>query len=220
MNAKMRVDVWSDVVCPWCYIGKRRLETALAGFEHADQVEVHWHSFQLDPSHPRGLREPTSAMLAKKMRASPAQVRAMTQQVTDLAAVEGLTYALDRAISVNTLDAHRLSHLAAKHGLGNEMHERLLRAHLVEGEVVDDLDTLVRLAAEVGVAEDEARQALRDDAYAAEVEADFTEARQLGITGVPFFVLNRRYGLSGAQPADTFLTALRTAHREAATPAH
>jgi len=95
------------------------------------------------------------------------------------------------------------------------MHERLLRAHLVEGEVVDDLDTLVRLAAEVGIAEDEARQALRDDAYAAEVEADFTEARQLGITGVPFFVLNRTYGLSGAQPADTFLTALRTAHREA-----
>ncbi|TMR13302.1 DsbA family oxidoreductase [Nonomuraea turkmeniaca] len=213
----MRIDIWSDVVCPWCYIGKRRLESALARFEHADEVDVHWHSFQLDPSHPKGHREPVFDTLAKKVGAPPAQVRQMTGQVTELAAAEGLTYALDRAISVNTIDAHRVSHLAAKHGLGGQMHERLLGAHLGEGEIVDDPDTLVRLAAEVGVPEDETRKVLASDAYADAVQADIREARGLGITGVPFFVLNRAYGVSGAQPADTFLSALRTARAGAVT---
>jgi predicted DsbA family dithiol-disulfide isomerase len=212
MRTIMRIDVWSDVVCPWCYIGKRRLETALTRFEHADQVQVHWHSFQLDPSHPKGHREPVYDTLAKKIGAPPAQVRAMTQQVTDLAAAEGLAYALDRAVSVNTLDAHRLSHLAAQHGLGGQMHERLLKAHLIDGEVVDDLDTLVWLGAEVGVPEDEARQVLAGDKYIGDVEADIREAQRLGATGVPFFMLNRTYGVSGAQSADTFLSALRKAH--------
>ncbi|WUE13201.1 DsbA family oxidoreductase [Nonomuraea sp. NBC_00507] len=213
----MRIDIWSDVVCPWCYIGKRRLESALARFEHADEVEIHWHSFQLDPSHPKGHREPSSDRLAEKYGASPAQVREMTQRVTDLAAAEGLTYALDKAISVNTIDAHRVSHLAARHGLGARMHERLLSAHLVEGEVVDDPDTLVRLAAELGISEDETRKVLDGDAYEDAVQADISEARSLGITGVPFFVLNRAYGVSGAQPADTFLSALRTAREQAVT---
>ncbi|MGN9841348.1 DsbA family oxidoreductase [Nonomuraea sp. H19] len=208
----LRIDIWSDVVCPWCYIGKRRLETALGRFEHADEVEMHWHGFQFDPSHPKGHHEPVFDTLAKKIGAPHAQVRQMTQQVTDLAAAEGLAYALDRAVSVNTLDAHRLTHLAAQQGLGGEMHERLLKAHLVEGEVVDDLDTLVRLGGEVGVPEDEAGQVLRGTKYAGEVDADIREARRFGITGVPFFMLNRTYGVSGAQSADTFLTALRKAH--------
>ncbi|TDC22432.1 DsbA family oxidoreductase [Streptomyces sp. 8K308] len=208
----LRVDVWSDVVCPWCFIGKRRLETALASFEHADEVEVRWHSFQLDPSHPVGVREPTFDMLAKKTGGTPAQVREMTQRVTDLAAAEGLTYHLDRAISVNTLDAHRLAHLGAAHGLGDRTHERLLAAHLGEGEVVDDHETLVRLGVEVGLPEGEIRETLAGDAYAAEVRADFAEARRLGITGVPFFVLDGRYGVSGAQPTETFASALRQAY--------
>ena len=212
MNTPIRIDVWSDVVCPWCYIGKRRLETALGTFEHADQVETHWHSFQLDPSHPKGHREPVYDTLAKKIGAPPTQVRAMTQQVTDLGAAEGLSYALDKAVSVNTFDAHRLTHLAVQHGIGAQMHDRLLKAHLVDGEVVDDVDTLVRLGVEVGVPEGEARQALQDTLYAAEVTADIAQARQFGITGVPFFVLNRTYGLAGAQSADTFLSALRQAH--------
>ncbi|GAB2892839.1 protein disulfide isomerase FrnE [Streptomyces mayteni] len=210
------IDVWSDVVCPWCYIGKRRLERAVDSFEHADEVEVRWHSFQLDPSHPAGLREPTSEMLAKKTGAAPAQVREMTQRVTDLAAAEGLSYRLDRAISVNTLDAHRLAHLAAAHGLGDAMHERLLAAHLGEGETVDDHQTLVRLGAEVGVPEDEIRRTLAGDGYAAEVEADFQQARRFGITGVPFFVLGGAYGVSGAQPVETFAGALRQAYGAAA----
>jgi predicted DsbA family dithiol-disulfide isomerase len=219
VSAQVRIDVWSDVVCPWCYIGKRRLEAAIGRFEHGDQVELHWHSFQLDPSHPKGHREPVFDMLAKKMAASPAQVRAMTRQVTELAAAEGLSYALDRAVSVNTLDAHRLNHLAAKHGLGEQMHERLLRAHLGEGEIVDDVDTLVRLGVEVGVPEDDARQVLQGSRYTDEVEADVSEARRIGVTGVPFFVLNHTYGVSGAQSADTFLSALQTAYGAVASPA-
>ncbi|MFI9583881.1 DsbA family oxidoreductase [Streptomyces sp. NPDC052236] len=154
----LRIDIWSDVVCPWCYIGKRRLETALDRFQHADEVELHWHSFQLDPSHPKGHREPAFEMLAKKTGASTAQVRAMTRQVSDLAAAEGLTYDLERSVSVNTIDAHPLSHLAAAHGLGDQMHERLLRAHLGEGEIVADPDTLVWLGAEAGVPEDQTRR--------------------------------------------------------------
>ncbi|MFF2373727.1 DsbA family oxidoreductase [Streptomyces xiamenensis] len=208
----MRIDVWSDVVCPWCYIGKRRLESALARFEHADEVELRWHSFQLDPSHPAGLREPTTAMLERKMGAGPEQIREMQQRVTDLAAAEGLTYDLDRAISVNTLDAHRLLHLADRQGLGDAAHERLLAAHLCEGATVDDLDTLVRLGVELGLDEAETRAALTGGAYADEVAADIAEARRIGVSGVPFFVLEGKYGVSGAQPVDTFLHALRTAH--------
>ena len=210
----LRIDVWSDVVCPWCYIGKRRLEAALDRFEHTGEVEVHWHSFQLDPSHPKGERRPVFETLEQKTGAPPAQVRAMTRQVTELAAAEGLSYDLERAVSVNTIDAHRLSHLAAAHGLGDQMHERLLRAHLCEGETVDDPDTLVRLGTEIGVPEDEIVRTLNSDAYADAVQADFDEARRYGATGVPFFVLNRTYGLSGAQPTETFLSALRTAYAD------
>lgn len=212
MSAKVRIDIWSDVICPWCYIGKRRLETALQGFEHADDVELHWHAFQLDPSHPQGRQEPVHDMLAKKFGAPAAQVRAMTRQVTEVAAGDGLHYALDRAIAVNTLDAHRLNRLADKYGLGGAMHERLLRAHLCEGEIVDDLDVLVRLGAEVGVPPEEAERALRGDDFAAEVADDIDHARRLGVTGVPFFVLNNAYGVSGAQPVGTFLAALRRTH--------
>lgn len=211
MSATLQVDVWSDVVCPWCFIGKRRMETALARFEHADEVEIRWHSFLLDPTHAKGHRVPVQDMLAAKFGAPPAQVQAMTQQVTDLAAAEGLTYHLDRAISVNTLDAHRLGHLAAEHGLGDQMHERLLKAHLADGALVDDPDTLARLGAEVGVPEDETREMLQGNKYAAEVEADISEAKRLGITGVPFFVLNGTHGVSGAQSAETFLAALEQA---------
>lgn len=214
MSARLQVEVWSDVVCPWCYIGKRRLEAALGRFEHAADVDVHWRSFQLDPSHPRGLRKPVHAYLAEKYGAAPEQARAMTGQVTEVAAAEGLAYALDKAISVNTIDAHRLAHLAAKYGLGAQMHERLLAAQLAEGEVIDDLETLVRLGAEVGVPEDEARRVLQGDAYADEVRADIDEARLLGVTGVPFFVLNRAYGVSGAQSSDALLSALTKAYAD------
>ncbi|WP_259453788.1 MULTISPECIES: DsbA family oxidoreductase [Streptomyces] len=207
----MRIDVWSDVVCPWCYIGKRRLESALARYEHAGEVEVRWHSFQLDPTHPAGLREPTTAMLTRMKGIAPEQVREMQQRVTELAAAEGLRYDLERSIAVNTLDAHRLLQLADRRGVGGAAHERLLAAHLCEGETVDDVETLVRLGVEAGLDGTEARRALESGAYTDEVAADVAEARRIGVSGVPFFVLDGAYGVSGAQPVDTFLHALRTA---------
>ncbi|KUP97867.1 DSBA oxidoreductase [Thermobifida cellulosilytica TB100] len=211
----MTVEVWSDVVCPWCYIGKRRLERALEQFEHADEVEVVWRSFQLDPAFPAGVRQPVPEMLAKKTGGSPEQIRRMNAQVTELAAREGLDYRLDRATMVNTVDAHRLAHLAKARGLGDAAHERLLRAQLVEAQVLDDVDTLVRLGVEIGLPEEETRRALRGDDHVEDVRADLAEARALGISGVPFFVLNRAFAVSGAQPVETFLSALRTAYGHA-----
>jgi predicted DsbA family dithiol-disulfide isomerase len=213
------VEVWSDLVCPWCYIGKRRLERALADFEHADEVEVVWRSFQLDPAHPKGHREPTYDMLAKKFGSSPSQVRAMTSRVTSVAAEEGLAYDFDRALSVNTFDAHRLTHLAKAHGAGPAAHERLMHAHFMEGEALDDVETLVRLGAEVGVPADEARRVLTGDAYTKDVEEDIRQARTYGASGVPFFVLDRAYGISGAQPLEVFASALRQAYDAAGSPA-
>ncbi|WP_245673848.1 DsbA family oxidoreductase [Actinoplanes rectilineatus] len=211
----IRIDVWSDVVCPWCYIGKRRLESGLERFEHKDDVSITWHSFQLDPTIPQGQREPVSEMLGKKIGAPPSQVRAMQHQVTQLAEAEGLSYDLGNATSVNTRDAHRVAHLAGQHGLGDAMHEALLKAHLSDAAVVDDPDTLVRLATEVGVPAAEATDVVNSQKYGAEVDADIRKARQLGISGVPFFVLNDRIGVSGAQSAEHFLAALRKAHAEA-----
>ncbi len=211
----MKIEVWSDVVCPWCYIGKRRLDRALAGFARAGDVEVEWRSFQLDPAYPKGARRPVLAHLAQKFGGSVDQVRAMTDRVRSLAAEEGLAYDFDRAVAVNTVDAHRVSHLAKAHGLGGQLHERLMRAHLMEGETLDDAETLVRLAGEVGVPGDEVRRVLAGDEYAKDVEADGREAQMLGANGVPFFVLDRRYGISGAQPLEVFARALRTAYEHA-----
>ena len=214
----MIVEVWSDVACPWCYIGKRRFERALAGFDGAADVDVTWRSFQLDPSIPPGTRVNHDKMLADKYGVSAEQVRAMNDRVVGLAAVEGLEYHFDRYVTVNTLDAHRMSHLARSQGLGPEMHERLFRAQFVEGAVLDDPDTLVRLAVEVGVDEAAAREVAESDAYADEVAGDIREAKMLGVSGVPFFAIDRRFGISGAQPTELFASALEQA-REAATTA-
>ncbi|WP_372500146.1 DsbA family oxidoreductase [Sphaerisporangium perillae] len=215
----MHIEVWSDVVCPWCYIGKRRLERALDRFEHAEEVDIVWRSFQLDPTFPRGVRQPVPEMLAKKTGGTPDQVRAMQAQVTALAAQEGLAYDLERSIMVNTIDAHRLTHLAKKHGRGAQAHERLLRAQLIEAQTLDDTETLIRLGVEAGLPEEETRRVITGQDHAEDVEADIREARDLGVTGVPFFVFNRTYAVSGAQSDETFLTALATAHEHAGTSA-
>jgi predicted DsbA family dithiol-disulfide isomerase len=212
----VRVEIWSDVVCPWCYIGKRRFEKALARFDHSDEVEVVWRSFQLHPEHPKGVREPLEESLAAKIGGTVEQVRAMNDHVKTLAAAEGLYYDFESYTLVNTFDAHRLTHLAKAHGLGAEPHERFLRAQLIEGEVLDDADTLVRLSAESGVPEDDARQVLEDDDYTADVNEEIRELRALGGNGVPFFVIDRRYGISGAQSTEVFLRALETARAEEA----
>jgi len=201
----VKIEVWSDIVCPWCYIGKRRLESALAGFDH--EVEVEWKSFQLDPTFPRGKAVPVYEALAEKFGGG--DVRAMTERVSELAAVEGLHYDYEHAVMVNTFDSHRLAHHAKSQGLGPEMHERLMRAQLIEGENLGEVDTLVRLAEELGV--EGAGPVVTSDQYTSDVEADIREARLLGANGVPFFVLDRKYGVSGAQPVEVFQQALETA---------
>ncbi|MFL1379165.1 MULTISPECIES: DsbA family oxidoreductase [unclassified Nocardiopsis] len=211
----MQVEIWSDIVCPWCYIGKRRFEKALASFAHADQVEVTWRSFQLDPGFAKGAGIPVYDALSTKMGAPREQVRAMTEQVKQVAAEEGLEYDFASGVMVNTFDAHRLVHLAQSRGLGDAAHERFMDAQLVRAKDLSDPETLVAIAVEIGLEEAEAREVLAGDAFTAEVNADIDTARQLGATGVPFFVMDRAFGVSGAQPVEVFLNALEKAHQAA-----
>jgi predicted DsbA family dithiol-disulfide isomerase len=207
----MMIEIWSDVVCPWCYIGKRRFESALARFAHRDQVVVVWRSFELDPHAPRRTLGSLNDLLAQKIGVSPAQAAAMNRQVADLAATEGLDYQLDRAKPGNTFDAHRLIHLAAAHNLQAQAKERLLRAYFTEGLPISDPDTLATIGAELGIAGDEVRAMLAGDAYADDVRADERRAAAFGIRGVPFFVIDEQYGVSGAQTPTVFLDALEQA---------
>ena len=207
----MKIEIWSDVVCPWCYIGKRRLEHALGEFEHADEVEIAWRSFQLNPDTPAGTAVPTSEYLVQRFGPQASQ---MTGRAAALGREEGLDLDFDSSLTVNTLDAHRLLHLAADLGVGDAAKERLLRAHFTEGADLSDLETLVRLAGEAGVDPDRAREVLAGTEYGDAVQADIELARAFGATGVPFFVIDRKYGISGAQPAEAFLQALRTAYAE------
>jgi predicted DsbA family dithiol-disulfide isomerase len=211
----VQVEIWSDVVCPWCAIGKRRFEAALADFEHRDEVEVRYRSFELDPTTPRTVEGNATQRLADKYGVPLAQAEAMQQRVTDQAATVGLDFRLDKARPGNTVDAHRLLHLAADRGLQAELKERLLLAYFAEGEAVGDVDTLVRLAGQVGLDEAEARTVLESDKYLADVRDDQATAQALGISGVPFFVLDRKFGVSGAQPVEVLLGALRQAHTAA-----
>ncbi|WP_225233327.1 DsbA family oxidoreductase [Klenkia terrae] len=204
----MKVEIWSDVVCPWCYIGKRRFETALARFEHADAVEVTWRSFQLDPSVAEGDVHPTLPALARKYGRTEEQMREQMTSMDALALREGLHYDLANGVAGNTLLAHQLLHLAAEHGLQGELKERLLHAHFEQSTSVFDVDSLVQLGTEVGLDAEEARAALTDRRYLPAVEEDIATARALGATGVPFFVVDRTYGASGAQDPDVLLQLL------------
>lgn len=210
----MNIEIWSDIVCPWCYIGKRRFERALERFERRDAVDVTWRSFQLDPSAPKVPVETTRAMLARKYGVSLEQADAMQARVTTLAAQEGLAYRIDRTRHESSWDAHRLLHLAKSQGLQDALKERLFSAHFIEGLSISDAETLLRLAGEVGLDAGEVSRVLGGDSYAADVRADIDRAVQLGIRGVPFFLVGGRYGVSGAQSSDTMLEALRTAWAE------
>ncbi|KQS66509.1 DsbA family oxidoreductase [Modestobacter sp. Leaf380] len=207
----MKVEIWSDVVCPWCYIGKRRFETALSRFEHADDVEVVWRSFQLDPSVAEGDVHPTLPALAAKYGRSEDEMRTQMTQLDALAAEEGLDYDLANGVSGNTLLAHQLLHLAAEHGRQDAAKERLLHAHFEERRSVFEVDALVELGTEVGLDGDEVRAALTDRRHLPAVQDDIATARALGATGVPFFVVDRTYGASGAQPPEQLLAVLERA---------
>jgi predicted DsbA family dithiol-disulfide isomerase len=211
---RLTVEIWSDVVCPWCYVGKRRFETALAAFQHREDVDVAWRSFELDPTAPRVREQRPAEALAAKYGMSVEQAEASQQQLTELAAQEGLEYHLDRTRGGNSFDAHRLIHLGAAHDLQDAVTERLMRAYFTEGEPIGDPDTLVRLAHEAGLDPEGARTGLAGDVYADAVRADEQLAYRLGINGVPYFVLGRRYGVSGAQPAELLHQALEKAYAD------
>ena len=204
----MKIEIWSDIACPFCYIGKRKFEGALEQFAHRDEVEVSWHSFQLDPSAPRGAEGTTYERLAAKFGGME-RARAMGEHVTREAAAVGLAYDYDRMRPANTFDAHRLIHLATAHGLQDAAKERLLAAHFLEGRAVDDPATLGELAAEIGLDPGEVAATLAGDDFADAVRDDIAEAGALGISAVPFFVIDRKYGVPGAQPTETFLDVLR-----------
>ena len=210
----MRIEIWSDVVCPWCYIGKRRLESALADFPHADEVEVVYRSFELDPAAPRQGHEPTVVSLARKYGTDEAAMRRSMEQVTGVAAEEGLAFRLFDTIHTNTTDAHRLLHLALETGgpaLQGELKEALLAAYFVRAENVGDAGVLRAVATAVGLDGDRVDAVLAGQEYADAVRADISRARAYGATGVPFVVVDERFGISGAQPAEVFRSALEQA---------
>jgi predicted DsbA family dithiol-disulfide isomerase len=210
----MKVEIWSDVVCPWCYIGKRRFESALAQFEHASDVEVVWRSFELDPNAPRVQTEPHAERLARKYGVSLAQVEAMDARLVGEARKEGLEFHLAESKGGNTFDAHRLIHLAAESGRAGVMKERLMKAYFTECVAIGERGELVRLASDVGLDESEAKAVLSSDRFVDAVRGDEARAREFGISGVPFFAIDERYGISGAQPAEVILGALQQAYGE------
>ena len=207
----MEIEVWSDVICPWCYIGKRNLEAALGAFPHSGQVGVTWRSFELDPAAPARVERSMDEILERKYGMSRAEAARANRQMTELAATVGLAYHLDRVQPGNTFDAHRLIHLAARSGLGGAAKERLLAAYFTEGRSVSDRTTLVELATAVGLDSDRAADALDSGEFADDVRADEARAIELGCTGVPFFLVDGRLGIPGAQPPDTLLRLVERA---------
>lgn len=217
----LRIDVWSDIACPWCYVGKRRLESALARFAHRDAVDVVWRSFELDQAAPREVDPSVSyiARLANKYRVPQAQAQAMIDRMVGVGKQDGLAFDFKQIRAGNTFDAHRIVHFAKESGKQDAMKERFFKAYFQEGASMGDKESLVRLAAEIGLDEEQVRAALASDSHAADVRGDEAEAREIGITGVPFFVLAERYAVSGAQPAEVLLGALEQAWREVANKA-
>ena len=207
--ASMRIDIWSDLVCPWGYLGKRRFETALAVFAHGGEVEVVHRSFQLDPSIPKGVTLRARDMLMRKYRMAESQVIASQARLEELAALEGLEYHLAESHTGNTMDAHRLVHLGREQGIQDAVIERLFRAHFTENKSLFDHASLATLGSEAGLRDVQAL--LESDRYEAAVVADHRQASELGADGVPFFVLDGRYGVSGAQSVDVFADALARA---------
>jgi len=211
----MNVEIWSDVVCPWCYIGKRRFERAVASFGHAGEVTVTYRSFELDPDAPAQRTGTQAGHLARKYGMTIAQAEQASQQMTQRAAADGLEFRFDLIRGGNTFDAHRLLHLAKDHGLQPEMKERLMRATFTEGLPIADKPTLVKLATEAGLPAAEAQAVVEGDAYADAVRADEQQAASYGITGVPFFVADGKYAVSGAQSPEVLLQLLQRAYDDA-----
>jgi predicted DsbA family dithiol-disulfide isomerase len=223
IDIPIRIDVWSDVACPWCYIGKRNLESGMIAFtasEHAVPTELRYHSFELAPDTPVEFVGSEVEFLMGHRGVSAEQARAMIDRVVGIARSAGLDYDYDALQHTNTIKAHQLLHYAKERGLQLEMKERLLSAYFVEGRHVGRVDDLADLAAEIGLDRSDVARSLDDDEYLEAVRADMVQARQYGINGVPFFVIDGRYGISGAQPPEAFVEVLtRAAADRAEQPA-
>jgi len=211
----MKIEIWSDVICPWCYIGKRRFEMALDKFEHKSDVQVIWRSFELDPHAPAQYPGTLEEMLVKKYAVSPQQAAGMNANVTALAKAVGLEYHLTKARPGNTFDAHRLLHFAVSKQLGDRATERMMQAYFSEALAVGDHDALAKLAPEFGISESDARTLLLGDANADLVRADEARAAEYGIRGVPYFLFNESAAISGAQAVEAFSAALQQAYQAA-----
>jgi predicted DsbA family dithiol-disulfide isomerase len=211
----VKIEIWSDVVCPWCYVGKRHLEQALGRFVHRDEVDVVWKAYELDPHAPPERVGSYPERIARKYGISDGQARASIQRIVDAGADAGIDFRFDDLRAGNTFDAHRLLHFAQSLGVQNDLKERLLFATFTEGRPIGDPETLVELAGDVGIAEPEARRVVESDAFEREVRQDEARAMETGVTGVPFFVFDGRLGVSGAQPPETLLHVLERAWSEA-----
>ena len=210
----MKVKIWSDVMCPFCYIGKRRFEQALQQFSHADDLEIEWKSFQLNPYMQTDPNVNINQYLAEIKGWTLEDARSMNDHVTGMAAAVGLTYNFDTAIVANSFNAHRFSHLAKQNQLGEAAEEALFKAYFTEGRNIDDTDTLALLGAEIGLDAALVKNTLASDAFTNEVKKDIEEAQYLGIRGVPFFVFNDKYGISGAQDVKVFVQTLEKSFSE------
>ena len=214
MNHTLNIQIWSDIMCPFCYIGKRRIEEALQNFKHKDSVAIEWKSFQLDANF---IAEPDDNIidhLAEKYRKDTDWAQTMIDNMTQNAKNAGLDFHFEKAILANSFHAHRLLHLAKKYNLANELEELLFKAYLTDGKNVNDLDTLSKLGKEVGIDSEEIKQVLESNEYAKEVQQDIEQAQAIGVQGVPFFVFDNKYAISGAQTAATFLQTLERVWQE------
>ncbi|MFD2902804.1 DsbA family oxidoreductase [Sphingobacterium anhuiense] len=214
----MKIEIWSDIVCPFCYIGKKRLEQALASFPHRDEVEIIWKSYQLHPQFPQDAAGIPAVEYIKNAKGlTKEETLAMMQQVQSIGKSLEIDFDFEKSLIVNTLNGHRLIHFAQEHGLGNILKERLLKAHFSEGVDVNDTNILVNLAAEVGMDKKEVQEMLHSDRFTYEVTQDIQEGVNLGLRGVPFFVFNQKFGIAGAQPLEMFEQTLRQAYEDAKT---
>jgi predicted DsbA family dithiol-disulfide isomerase len=215
----MKVEIWSDIMCPFCYIGKRRFEVALQRFEGKDSVEVEWKSYMLSPELKTDPSKNLHEFLAEHKGISLEEAKSMNDYVTNMAANSGLTYNFDTTIPANSFNAHRLLHFAKEYGEQNETEEALFKAYFTDGKNIDDAETLIQIAATVGLDTTALAEAMGSEAFFQDVVMDVQEARNIGVQGVPFFVFDRKYAISGAQEPDAFLQTLETAFAEAQQPA-
>jgi len=207
----MKVEIWSDIACPFCYIGKRRFESALSKFEHRNQVEIKWRSFELNADLPRRKTTTTLEFLTAHKGISADQAKALFKQVTATAAKDGLKFNFDKGLHGNTFDGHRLVHFATENGCGDAMKERLFSGYFERGESVANIDTLISMASDVGLDAEKTRAILESDQFGDAVRADEARARTLGIHGVPFFLINEKHQMNGIQPPESILRILNNA---------